>query len=251
MSTNRLIAGRFGLGEQIGQGSMGEVFRGHDRQTGAMVAIKALKQSLVQSDPEIAQRFEREGEALRRLNHPSIVEVLLSTVEDGRHYIVMEYVGGGSLDLLLKQHKQLPTGRVLEIGIDLSDALIRAHRLHIIHRDIKPQNVLLAEDGTPRLTDFGVAHMDDLSSITQSGALVGTLPYLSPEAWRFDEPDERTDIWAFGVMLYEMLAGRRPFLGDQVSKIKNAILHQSLPDLRQFRADAQGSLVDLIAHMLE
>ncbi|MCQ8205427.1 protein kinase, partial [Vibrio parahaemolyticus] len=94
------------------------------------------------------------------------VEVLLSTVEDGQHYIVMEYVGGGSLDRLLKQQKQLPIARVLEIGIDLSDALIRAHRLHIIHRDIKPQNVLLAEDGTPRLTDFGVAHIDDLSSIT-------------------------------------------------------------------------------------
>ncbi|HET9222878.1 MAG TPA: protein kinase, partial [Roseiflexaceae bacterium] len=251
MSTNRLIAGRFGLGERIGQGSMGEVFRGLDTQSGALVAIKALKQSLAQSDPEIAQRFEREGEALRRLNHPSIVEVLLSTVEDGQHYIVMEYVGGGSLDRLLKQHKQLPIARVLEIGIDLSDALIRAHRLHIIHRDIKPQNVLLAEDGTPRLTDFGVAHMDDLSSITQSGALVGTLPYLSPEAWRFDEPDERTDIWAFGVMLYEMLAGRRPFLGDQVSKIKDAILRHQLTDLRQFCAHAPSALADLIAQMLE
>jgi serine/threonine protein kinase/formylglycine-generating enzyme required for sulfatase activity len=251
MSTNRLIAGRFGLGERIGQGSMGEVFRGLDAQSGALVAIKALKQSLVQNDPEIAQRFEREGEALRRLNHPSIVEVLLSTVEDGQHYIVMEYVGGGSLDRLLKQQKQLPLARVLEIGIDLSDALIRAHRLHIIHRDIKPQNVLLAEDGTPRLTDFGVAHMDDLSSITQSGALVGTLPYLSPEAWRFEEPDERTDIWAFGVMLYEMLAGRRPFLGDTVSKIKEAILRHPPPDVRQFCADAPASLSDLIAQMLE
>jgi formylglycine-generating enzyme required for sulfatase activity len=251
MSTNRLIAKRFDLGELIGQGSMGEVFRGLDTQTGAPVAIKALKQSVVHNEPEIAERFEREGEALRRLSHPSIVEVLLSTIEEGRHYIVMEYVGGGSLDRLLQQQRQLPIARVLEIGIDLSDALIRAHRLHIIHRDIKPQNVLLAEDDTPRLTDFGVAHIGDLSSITQSGALVGTLPYLSPEAWRFDEPDERTDIWAFGVMLYEMLAGRRPFLGDQVSKIKDAILRQPLPDLRLFRPDAPAPLVDLIARMLE
>jgi formylglycine-generating enzyme required for sulfatase activity/tetratricopeptide (TPR) repeat protein/predicted Ser/Thr protein kinase len=246
-----MIANRFGVGGLIGQGSMGEVYRGLDTQTDELIAIKALKQALVRSDSDIAERFAREGEALRRLNHPNIVKVLASVVEASQHYIVMEYVGGGSLDKLIRREKQLPIERVLKIGLELSDALVRAHHLSIIHRDIKPQNVLLAEDGTPRLTDFGVAHMSDLSSITQAGALIGTMPYLSPEAWQFEEPDDRTDIWAFGVMLYELLAGRRPFSGDTPSKLKQAILQHAVPDLRQFCPRVPPQLAELIDRMLD
>ncbi|MFL5807123.1 MAG: protein kinase domain-containing protein [Roseiflexaceae bacterium] len=251
MNTSRMIANRFGIGGLIGQGSMGEVYRGLDTQTNDLVAIKALKQMAVKHDPDTVERFVREGEALRRLNHPNIVKVLTSALEGDRHYIVMEYVGGGSLDKLLKRERPLLLARALEIAIDLADALVRAHRVKIIHRDIKPQNVLLAEDGTPRLTDFGVAHMSDMSTITQSGALVGTMPYLSPEAWQFDEPNVGTDIWAFGVMLYEMLAGQRPFDADQPSKLKRAILHQPLPNLREFRPDVPPALAELIGRMLE
>ncbi len=251
MSTSRIIANRFGVGGLIGQGSMGEVYRGLDTQTGDLVAIKALKQTLVTGVSGTVERFVREGEALRRLNHPNIVKVLASIFEDDRHYIVMEYVGGGSLDILLKRERKQPITRALEIAIDLADALVRAHRLKIIHRDIKPQNVLLAEDRTPRLTDFGVAHISDLSTITQSGALVGTMPYLSPEAWQYEEPDEGTDIWAFGIMLYEMLAGRRPFDGDQPAQLKQAILRQPLLSLQQFRSDVPPALSKLIGRMLE
>jgi tRNA A-37 threonylcarbamoyl transferase component Bud32 len=251
MNTSRMIANRFGIGGLIGQGAMGEVYRGLDSQTRELVAIKALKQTAASSDSATVERFMREGEALRRLNHPNIVKVLASAIEGDRHYIVMEYVGGGSLDKLLKRQQQLPLARALDIAMDLADALVRAHRVKIIHRDIKPQNVLLAEDGTPRLTDFGVAHMSDLSTITQSGALVGTMPYLSPEAWQYEEPDEGTDIWAFGVMLYEMLAGRRPFDGDQPARLKQAIVRQPLPDLRMFRPDVPPALAELIGRMLE
>ncbi len=246
-----MIANRFGVGGLIGQGSMGEVYRGLDTQTGELVAIKALKQTPVTGVSGTVERFVREGEALRRLNHPNIVKVLASILEDDRHYIVMEYVGGGALDVLLRRERKQPITRAIEIAIDLADALVRAHRLKIIHRDIKPQNVLLAEDRTPRLTDFGVAHMSDLSTITQSGALVGTMPYLSPEAWQYEEPDEGTDIWAFGIMLYEMLAGRRPFDGDQPAQLKQAILRQPLPSLHQFRSDVPPALATLIGRMLE
>ncbi|HEX5691693.1 MAG TPA: protein kinase, partial [Roseiflexaceae bacterium] len=251
MHSRQIIADRFGVAGLIGQGSMGEVFRGLDTRTNELIAIKILKQSVVRNEPEIVERFAREGEALRRLNHPNIVKVLASVVEAQQHYIVMEYVGGGSLDLLRKREKQLPIERVLRIGLELSDALVRAHHLNIIHRDIKPQNVLLAEDGTPRLTDFGVAHISDLASITQSGALIGTMPYLSPEAWQYDEPDERTDIWAFGVLLYELLAGRRPFLGDTPPKLRQAVFQNAVPDLSQFCPGVPAPLAELIDRMLE
>lgn len=244
------IANRFEIGELIGQGSMGEVYRGVEIGTQQPVAIKALKQTSLRGSPESVERFLREGEALRRLNHPNIVKVLESVIEAERHYIVMEFVGGGALDRLIKGEPP-PIQRVLEISIDLADALVRAHRLKIIHRDIKPHNVLLAEDGTPRLTDFGVAHISDLSTITQSGALVGTMPYLSPEAWDYNEPDEGTDIWAFGILLYELLCGRRPFEADQPFALKHAITRQPLPDPAQLRPDVPPELADLLRAMLQ
>src|SRR5262245_46494604 len=224
MSTPQVIANRFELGGIIGQGGMGDVFLGRDRQTGQPVAIKSLKPDVLRSDPGILERFAREGEALRKLDHPNIVKVLATAEDSGQHYIIMEYVGGGSLATLLKQQPQLPVARVLEIALDLADALTRVHRLHVIHRDIKPANVLLAEDGTPKLTDFGVAHMGDQSRLTQTGSMIGTYLYLSPEACHGEKLDARSDIWAFGVLLYEMLAGRVPFGGDQPGAVLTAIL---------------------------
>ena len=150
-----MIGGRFEIGEPLGQGGMGTVYLAHDRQTGQPVAIKALKSELLAANRDIVERFVREGEALRRLNHPNIVKMLESVEENGQRYLVMEYVGGGSLADLLADGRQLALDRVLQIALELADALTRAHHLKIIHRDIKPANVLLAEDGTPRLTDFG------------------------------------------------------------------------------------------------
>src|SRR5262245_32071288 len=123
MNTSRMIADRFGIGGLIGQGSMGEVYRGLDTKTNDLVAIKALKQTAIKNDPDTVERFVREGEALRRLNHPNIVKVLTSAFEENRHYIVMEYVGGGALDKLLKREHSLPLAQALDIAIDLADAL--------------------------------------------------------------------------------------------------------------------------------
>ena len=155
----------------------------------------------------------REGEALRRLNHPNIVKVLATVDEDNQHYIVMEYVSGGSLADLLLREPRLPVERVVSIGLELSDALSRAHHLHILHRDIKPANILLAEDGTPRLTDFGLARIGQLPRLTETRSILGTFYYLSPELLEGREVNERSDIWSFGVTLYEMLIGRLPFNG--------------------------------------
>ncbi|MEI2611448.1 MAG: protein kinase [Candidatus Promineifilaceae bacterium] len=253
--SSTLIANRYQINSRItdliGRGGMGDVFRAVDSHNGQTVAIKHLKTELVFSNPDMLRRFNREGQALRRLNHPNIVSILTSIEEDDQHYLVMEYVPGGSLHELLRKEKQLPVDRVLKIGLELADALARAHHLEIIHRDIKPANVLLAEDGTPRLTDFGVAHIGGLQPITQTGVLTGTYSYLSPEACNGGPIDVRTDIWAFGVLLYEMLAGRRPFEESQVGAMIYAILTRPVPDLAQFRPDVPEALSNLIHKMLE
>ncbi|MFN8372847.1 MAG: protein kinase [Anaerolineae bacterium] len=251
MSEDRIIANRFKIEAMLGQGGMGTVYRGTDTQTGQTVAIKSLKAEIIAEDPSILQRFEREGEALRMLNHPNIVKMLAAVEENGQHYLVMEYVGGGSLLDLLRQNEQLPVQRVLEIALDLADALTRAHRLKIIHRDIKPANVMLTDDGTPKLTDFGVAQMGNFTRMTQTGAFVGTYAYLSPEVLTGEQLDARTDIWAFGVMLYEMLAGQRPFEAEQTAAMLAAILNKPAPPLSQFRSDIPLEVENLIMRMLE
>jgi serine/threonine protein kinase/tetratricopeptide (TPR) repeat protein len=251
MDARQIIASRFEIRDLIGQGGMGEVFYGLDTQTGQRVAIKRIKPEIVADDPDLVRRFEREGEALRKLNHPNIVKMFAAVEEDGRHYLIMEYVGGGSLDSLMDDQPQMPINRVLDIALDLADALTRAHRLKIVHRDIKPANVLLAEDGTPRLTDFGVAYMEEVTRVTQSGMMIGTYAYLSPEGCNSETVDERSDIWSFGVMLYEMLAGRRPFDGETPAATLTAILTKPAPDLRALRPDTSPALVSLISKMLE
>jgi len=250
MSERTILADRFEIDDFIAQGGMGAVYRGRDLQTGQPVAIKLLKASVVAENPDIMARFEREGEVLRRLDHPNIVKMLAAVSAGDAHYIVMEYVGGGSLRDLLRAPDKLPIPRVARIALELADALSRAHHLKIIHRDIKPDNVLLAEDGTPRLTDFGVAHADSVN-LTSPNVVVGTMAYLSPEALSGLTLDERTDIWAFGVMLFEMLTGHRPFEGDHPAAIATAILHKPLPNLETIRPDAPIALVNLIAGMLE
>ncbi|NJN55517.1 MAG: serine/threonine protein kinase, partial [Anaerolineae bacterium] len=220
MSVQQTINGRYHIShlhtDLIGQGATGAVYRGVDQQTGEFVAVKHLKPELLAANPLQLDRFAREGELLRQLNHPNIVKVFSAVEEAGQHYIIMEYVQGGSLRDLLDQQPQLPIARVLSIAIDVADALTRTHRLNIIHRDLKPANVLLAQDGTPRLTDFGLAFLDDGANLTQSGALVGTIDYIPPEACQGKTLDRRMDIWAFGVMLFEMLAGQRPFTGNNL-----------------------------------
>lgn len=235
MADSNLISNRFERLEEIGAGAMGTVYLGRDTVDDTKVAIKELKPEVVKEDPELVERFTREGEALRKLNHPSIVQVLASVDEGDSHYIVMEHVDGGSLEDLLKAKEQLPINQVLEIALDLSDALARAHRLNIIHRDIKPANVLIASDGTPRLTDFGIARIGDTSRMTQTGVIMGTLAYLPPEALSGIRLDHRADIWAFGVMLYEMCAGQRPFQSETTGGLLSGILHGSVPDLLQHR----------------
>jgi len=261
MSPTQWIADRFLISDPdqdlLGRGSMGEVYRATDTHTGETVAVKALDPRVVARDPGILERFAREGEALRQLDHPNIVRMVAAVEEEDAttgvvgHYLVMEYVAGGSLQDLLDTRGTLAAPRVLKIALDLADALTRAHRLGIIHRDLKPANVLLAEDGTPRLTDFGIARVPEGPRLTQTGVLVGTPDFLSPEACEGKSIDERGDIWAFGVLLFEMLTGETPFPADNLTAKLTAILSQPVPDLAQRCPEAPEALVDLVYRMLE
>ncbi len=232
-------------------GGYGEVYLGHDSVTGQAVVVKRLKPELVAEDPALVARFVREAQALRQLNHPNIVTILATLEQDGERRIVMEYVPGGTLRDLLEQEGPLPYERSLAIMLELADALSRAHHLNIIHRDLKPDNVLLAADGTPRLMDFGMARLtQDDARLTQPGMIVGSPAYLSPEALRGEELDARSDIWSFGVLLYELLAGRPPFEGQQLMTVLSNILHAPVPDITDVRSDVPPALANLLRRML-
>jgi DNA-binding NarL/FixJ family response regulator/predicted Ser/Thr protein kinase len=246
----RQIGVRYEIEKLIGSGAVGRVYLGHDRQTGEPVAVKELMADWVTRAPDAIERFRREGEALRKLNHPNIVKVLATLEEGDQHYLVMEYVGGGSLADLLKRQHQLPIEQVTSIGLELSDALSRAHHLDIIHRDLKPGNILLAEDGTPRLTDFGLAHIGSYPALTMAGQVLGTFHYLSPEACANQALDARADIWSFGVVLFEMLTGQLPFDGDSPIEIIHAIQNQPVPEVTWYRKDTPAPLANLIQRML-
>jgi serine/threonine protein kinase len=251
MNEPKVIAGQYQIERLIGQGGIGQVFYGTDLHTNEPVAIKALKPHVVEQNPNLLERFRREGAALKELNHPNIVKMLAAIEEGDDHYIVMEYVSGGSLHDMLQEQGKLPIERVLYIALDLCDALTRAHRLKIIHRDIKPANVLLAPDGTPRLTDFGAARQEKLDHLTQEGGVIGTVSYLSPEACKGEPVDARTDIWSFGIMLFEMLTGQRPFDRLETMPTLIAIVKEPLPDLVTLWPDAPPKLVSLLYRMLE
>ena len=246
-----LPAERYVQQELLMVSGQGEVYRGLDRVSNEPVVIKRLRPDLVARRPELVARLVREGEALSQLNHPNIVRMLAVLETDEDYAIVMEYVAGGSLRQLLDEESQLPQAQALDIALELADALSRAHHLNIIHRDLKPDNVLLAADGTPRLTDFGMARLGgDEVRLTQTGSFIGSPAYMSPEALHGEELDVRSDIWSFGVLLYEMLAGRRPFAGTHITSVLVSILNDPVPELQQFRPDVPLPLINLLQRML-
>ncbi|MCP4536350.1 MAG: serine/threonine protein kinase [Chloroflexi bacterium] len=255
MSTSQIIVNRFEIsdleGDLLRKGGMGNVYRGTDLQNGHPVAIKVVKPDLIGNDPNLIARFKREGEALRQLSHSNIVKMVTAVQDQERQYLIMEYIGGGSLRDLLEAEGTLPVARTLKLTISLANALFHAHCRRIVHRDLKPTNVLLAKDGTPRLTDFGVAYIADGTRLTQTGTRLGTINYFSPEACSGEKLDERADVWALGVMLYEMLAGERPFIGKNIGATAMAILTESIPNLPQIRTSISPTLADLVNHMLE
>ena len=207
-----LIGDRYELGRQLGAGGMARVYLGHDRLLDRRVAVKVLSEPYA-SDPSFVERFRREASSAAGLNHPNIVAVYDRGEADGSYYIVMEYLAGPDLKQVIRSRAPLPPVEAIDAAQQILAALGAAHRRDVIHRDVKPQNVLVAEDGHLKVTDFGIARAGAASDMTEAGSVIGTAQYLSPEQARGDEVTAASDCYAVGIVLYEMLTGRVPFDG--------------------------------------
>jgi serine/threonine protein kinase/Flp pilus assembly protein TadD len=275
--------GAFHVLSAIGSGSMGEVYRARDTRLKRDVALKVLPAS-VALDPKRLARFVREAQLLASLNHPHIVTIHSVEEVDGVPFLTMEFVQGQSLDRMIAAGP-LPIGRLLDVATAIADALVAAHARGIVHRDLKPANVMLSDDGRVKVLDFGLA-IELLASeptdsttpagapptlavpegtvagptsgstltfagLTGRGGAIGTPAYMSPEQVAQQAVDHRADLFALGVVLYELACGRRPFAGSSRDELAAAILHDTPAAMTDVRADLPGDLVRLIAHCLE
>ncbi len=221
---SKVLAGRYELFEKIGEGGMSVVYKAKDRLLNRFVAIKVLKPEFIK-DRKFIESFRRESQAAASLSHSNIVNIFDVGQEGNIHYIVMELVTGNTLSEMIHEEGPLPYTRVIELTKQIAAALSEAHRNHLIHRDVKPHNVMLTADGTAKITDFGIAKAINSSTIadTMSGGIMGSVHYFSPEQARGGYVDEKSDIYSLGIVMYEMLTGRVPFDGDNPVNI--ALMH--------------------------
>lgn len=222
------LDGRYHVVGRVASGGMGEVFRAHDAVLAREVAIKVLHRSLA-ADAAFVERFRREARAAAALAHPNIVAVHDWGAVDGIYYMVMEFVRGQSLRDVLNEHGSLAPAQAAEILLQVLAALDHAHRQGIVHRDVKPENVLLSPEGVAKVADFGLARAWADARITQDGRVSGTVQYLAPEQLRGEPADPRTDLYSLGIVAYELLTGRLPFSGETPMAIAYAHLRERVP----------------------
>lgn len=227
---------------------MASVYRGRDLRLNREVAVKILRDDLTR-DPQFLARFQREAQTVASLSHPHIVPVYDVGEEDGTHFIVMEYVRGRTLRDTIERDGTLDESRATSIMLTILDALGHAHAQGLIHRDVKPQNILLTPDETPRLADFGIAHLADGSS-TRTAAILGSAEYLSPEQSRGEEATVRSDVYACGIVLYEMLTGRPPFQGPNALSVAHQHLNTVPPPLHETRPDIDRRIEQAVMRAL-
>ena len=246
--------GPFEITAPIGAGGMGEVYRATDTRLDRTVAIKVLSEHLADR-ADLRERFEREAKAVSSLNHPHICTLHDIGEQDGIHYLVMEYVDGETLQQRLEKGR-LPLDQALEYAIQIADALDKAHRQGVVHRDLKPGNIMITKAGT-KLLDFGLAKLkvrpastpasqwstvDAQDKLTEEHTILGTPPYMSPEQLGGEDSGVGTDIWAFGVVLFEMATGQRPFQGESLSALMAGILNSAPPTVSEFEPNSPPAL---------
>jgi eukaryotic-like serine/threonine-protein kinase len=232
-----VIAGRYELEELVGTGGMSSVYRAKDRLLERNVALKILHDSF-RADEHTVERFRREARAVAQLSHPNIVTVIDRGEDGHRQYIVFEYVEGDNLKQLLERGGRLPVRRALELATQIGRALAFAHAAGLVHRDVKPQNVLLNGDGQAKVTDFGIARSVDLDSVTQSGTVMGTSNYIAPEQASGGDVDPQTDVYSLGVVLFELLTGRVPFTGESFVAVAMRHVNEPPPSVLELRPEA-------------
>src|SRR4051794_26415975 len=209
----RVFSNRYEIQRELAQGGMAEVYLARDQLLNRPVALKALFPEYAR-EPSFVERFRREAQAAANLNHPNIVAIYDWGQESGTYFIVMEYVEGESLRDLIRSEAPIEANTTAEIGAEIASALGFAHREGVVHRDVKPGNVLLTRNGTVKVTDFGIARAGASDGLTQTGSVMGTATYFSPEQAQGQSVDGRSDVYSLGIVLYEMVTGVAPFSGD-------------------------------------
>ena len=231
--TPRVFSERYELNHLIARGGMAEVYRAHDRLLDRPVALKVLFPEL-SVDRSFVERFRREAQAAANLSHPNIVPVFDWGEDTGTYFIVMEFIDGRPLSSILKSAGPLSAERTADIGAHVAAALGYAHKHGVVHRDVKPGNVLITDDGQVKVTDFGIARaVNTEESLTQTGAVMGTATYFSPEQAEGLGVDARSDIYSLGVVLFEMVTGRPPFLGDSPVAVASKHVRDNPPAPRE------------------
>ncbi len=234
----------------MGSGGMSDVFRARDNQLDRRVAIKILHERYA-GDPEYLARFRTEARSVARLSHPNIVTVIDRGDDDGRQYIVFEHVDGENLKELVRRSGRLPVRRAIELALQVADGLAFAHQEGLVHRDVKPQNVLLSREGEVKVTDFGIARSLEVEhGVTQTGTVLGTGEYLAPEQASGKPISPATDVYSLGVVLWEMLAGEVPFSGENFVAVALRHVNEPVPSLREIRPDVSPRLAAAVERAL-
>lgn len=232
LSKGQKINDRYEIVKSIGEGGMANVYLATDNILNRNVAVKVLRGDL-SSDEKFIRRFQREALSVSNLSHPNIVEVYDVGEEDGQYYIVMEYIEGKTLKQLIQKRGALTIPEVIDIMSQLTDGLTHAHDAYIIHRDIKPQNIMILDNGTVKITDFGIAVAVNATQLTQTNSVMGTVHYLPPEQANGKSATVKSDIYSLGILMYELLTGSVPFKGDNAVEIALKHMKEKIPSVRK------------------
>src|SRR4051812_43058857 len=244
------LSGRYRLDAQIGAGGMSTVYRAFDVNLERRVAIKLLHREM-SADSDQLERFRREARAVAQLSHPHIVGVIDAGEDEGRPYIVFEYVEGETLKQRINELGRLPVDESVAYAIEIARALGCAHDHGIVHRDVKPQNVLIDEEGSAKVTDFGIARSLKDDGLTADGRVLGPPDYVSPEQALGHEVNGQSDIYSLGMVLYEMLTGEVPFSGENQVSVAMKHVREDLPDVQARRPEVSATLAAVLDHMTE
>jgi len=240
-----LLNDRFRLEEKVGSGGMSTVYRAYDTTLERWVAIKSMHRD-ISTDPDQLERFRREARAVARLNHPHVVTVIDFGEDGGSPYIVLELVEGETLKRRIKRMGRLPVGEAVAYAIEIGRALSAAHAAQLVHRDVKPQNVLLDQEGRAKVTDFGIARSLEVHGLTATGRVLGTTDYVAPEQALGHEVTEQSDVYSLGIVLYEMLAGEPPFRAESQVAVAMKHVQEQMPDIQVARPDVSSSLAAVV-----
>src|SRR5215207_4841285 len=240
-----LISERYRLEEKIGSGGMSSVYRAFDPMLERWVAIKLMHRD-ISNDPDQLERFRREARAVAQLNHPHVVTVIDAGEDDGAPYIVFEYVEGETLKERIRRLGRLPVSEAVAYAIEIGRALESAHANRLVHRDVKPQNVLIDRDGRAKVTDFGIARSLEAQGLTATGRVLGTTDYVSPEQALGHEVTGQSDIYSLGIVLYEMLTGETPFQADTQVAVAMKHVRDPLPDVQRRRPEISAALAAVV-----